>query len=331
MAVRHCSMKRGKAGKGASHADYVAGEGRYAAKGGVLTVIDGNLPAWAETARDFFAAADQFERANGRAYTEIEFSIPREAADPVGYARQFAATMLGAHHPFRLGVHDVPAADGGRNVHAHLMFTERKLDGIERGAEQFFRRANSKAPELGGAAKDREWNARAAVQRVRDAYQAHAAERGVVIDMRSNAAQGLDLAEPKIGPKARSRKRSEAVAEVNEIRVDREIVRQTEAELMALRAALEAEQEKKKQEAKLPDVAAYLSAQNGLKEATPGQPLAGKILDQVQLAEGHFTVIDAGRGQAWLVSGAVGQKGQIVTGINRPDGLKIKSGKGFER
>ena len=39
----------------------------------------------------------------------------------------------------------------GENPHAHLMFSERPNDGIERGGEQWFKRYNAKAPEKGGA------------------------------------------------------------------------------------------------------------------------------------------------------------------------------------
>ena len=47
------------------------------------------------------------------------------------------------------------------------MFSERKLDGIDRDEAQHFKRYNSKNPELGGAGKDRYFNARNYVSEVR--------------------------------------------------------------------------------------------------------------------------------------------------------------------
>ena len=38
--------------------------------------------------------------------------------------------------------------------HLHLMISDRKPDGIERGPEQFFKRYNRTHPELGGCKKD---------------------------------------------------------------------------------------------------------------------------------------------------------------------------------
>ena len=192
-------MKNGKAGTGKKHALYVAGQGKYADRSDVVLLLDGNLPKWAIDGADFFAAADEHERANGRSFREIEFAIPR-GVDPVAYAKDYTNQVLGESHAYRLAVHSKAASDGGLNEHGHLMFSERKLDGIERGREQFFKRANTKNPERGGVAKDRSWNDRSRVQELRRGYEAHAKTHGVDLDLRSNKAQGLGPAEPKIGP-----------------------------------------------------------------------------------------------------------------------------------
>jgi hypothetical protein len=199
MASRHFSFKSGKVGKGASHAKYVAGTGKYADRSDVLAVVDANLPKWAVDAADFFHAADQHERKNGRTYSEVEFAIPRECVDPVAFAKEYARQLLGEKHPYRLAVHDKDAADGGRNVHGHLMFTERKLDGHERTREQFFARANSTFPEKGGTAKDRQWNGKNVVQELRQQFTGYAQWWGIELDLRSNAKQGLGAPEPKLG------------------------------------------------------------------------------------------------------------------------------------
>lgn len=225
MASRHFSVKGGKIGRGKKHALYIAGQGNYAEKDDVVFVVDVNMPSWARDGADFFDAADKMERANGRTYTEFEFAIPREITDPVAYAQEFAAKVLGVNHPYRLAVHDKLASDGGRNTHGHLMFTERKLDGIERSREQFFLRGNSKAPEKGGAAKDRKWHDKDMVKNMRQEYSNFAKSHGVELDLRSNLAQGLDEAEPKIGPvhdrSIQNKNRSNLISKVESLRDER--------------------------------------------------------------------------------------------------------------
>ncbi|SEP48233.1 MobA/MobL family protein [Pseudomonas sp. Snoq117.2] len=232
MANVHCSVKNGRAGKGAAHALYVQGEGRYASRDDVAYVEHDNMPDFAATdPLAFWKAADANERANGRAYTEIEFSVPRELAgrdDQIRFARQMAYGIVGVHHPYTLAMHDTKAADGGRNVHVHLMFSERALDGIERGPEQFFRRANKANPEKGGAAKNRAMNARSFVADTRERY-----EQTVNRTLEKNGyEQRINMArnprfepEPKLGPvharAGRDERREARVERVREIRAGR--------------------------------------------------------------------------------------------------------------
>lgn len=225
MASRHFSIKHGKVGRGKKHALYIAGQGNYADRNDVVFMVDVNMPSWARDGADFFDAADQMERANGRTYTEFEFAIPRDISDAVSYAKEFASQQLGKNHPYRLAVHDKLASDGGRNVHAHLMFTERKLDDIDRDREHFFLRANTKNPANGGAGKDRKWNDKSIVKTVRQEYSTFAKSFGIELDLRSNLAQGLDMPEPKIGPihdrSEQNKNRQNIVTKVLSIRDER--------------------------------------------------------------------------------------------------------------
>lgn len=251
-AAPHCRLKSGLAGKGAAHAGYIGGVGKHAERDDVVAVVDKNIPVWAKDGVDFFDAADQLERAGGRAYTEIEAAIPRGVADPVAYAAKYAEQLLGDRHPYRLAVHDKLAGDGGRNVHMHLMFSDRTLDGIERDRDRFFKRAAAPYrhrvtkemmpadPSKGGAAKDRTWNARGQVQVVRDGWEAHAKAHGFDLDLRSNAAKGLAAPEPKLGP-AHPRAVADPAREVRQVEVERlREIRSIHAKLDALDELAEA-------------------------------------------------------------------------------------------
>ena len=161
MATYHFSMKTGAKGKAAAHACYIVREERYREKLDLEYAENGNMPQWAGDPREFWKAADRYERANGVAYREMELALPREL-DP-DQRRElvlgFVDEQLGGDFVYTLAIHNPRAAiERGEQPHVHIQFSERKLDGIERGWEQFFKRANRDAPELGGCAKDERWN-----------------------------------------------------------------------------------------------------------------------------------------------------------------------------
>ena len=169
------SVKTGSRGGGKSarlKSDYIAREGRYENDAEELEhdVEHGNMPEWAQDdPRAYWAAADEHERANGSLYKEIEIALPVElsADDRRELAASFAAHLTEAEKlPYTLAIHkgkrENPEPGKKDNPHAHLMISERANDGIERSAEQWFKRANTKAPEKGGAKKsrtmmDKEW------------------------------------------------------------------------------------------------------------------------------------------------------------------------------
>ncbi|HGW4640028.1 TPA: AAA family ATPase [Acinetobacter baumannii] len=180
MANYHLSVKTGKnvgssGSRGASHYAYINREGKYK-RDDIEQIESGNLPSWAVDAQHFWKAADKYERANGRVYTELEISLPRELNQEQRQelVQQFVEKTLGKNFTYSYAIHTPLASDGEQNPHVHLMFCERKLDGIDRTEQQFFRRYNPKNPELGGAGKDRYFSARIFVSDVRMEWANHA-------------------------------------------------------------------------------------------------------------------------------------------------------------
>ncbi|RXZ68347.1 hypothetical protein EPT53_10005, partial [Fusobacterium necrophorum] len=134
--------------KGDRYEDFVVGESH-------------NMPSWAENPMDFWRASQIFERANGKTYTEFLLSLPHELSieENIQLVKEFCRDTFGKSFVYSFGIHDKKSTiDGIQNTHVHIMFCERKLDGIERGPELFFKRANPKYPDRGGAKKDRYWN-----------------------------------------------------------------------------------------------------------------------------------------------------------------------------
>jgi len=147
MSIYHCSMKNGGVGKGKAHAQYTAAEGKYAAKSDLIAKLEMNIPDFADSASDFFAAADKHERKNGRTYKEFELSLPNEFthSQNVAVINDFVVAAKLQKQPIQAGFH---SGRNGQNHHCHLMFSERP--NAKFSAEKFFKRNGSK--------KDRTFN-----------------------------------------------------------------------------------------------------------------------------------------------------------------------------
>ena len=204
MAIYHLSTSVGSRTGGQSAAakdDYIQREGRYGGDPGEVEHAEsGHMPEWAEEdPHAYWEAADLYERANGRLFREVMFALPKEltGVGRVEAAREFAHFLTGQDRlPYTLAIHRGRSQDPDKadNPHCHLVISERSNDGLERGAESWFRRYNGPAPERGGARKcstsSREW-----LQSTREAWAEHAnralagAGSGERVDHRTLAAQ----------------------------------------------------------------------------------------------------------------------------------------------
>lgn len=164
MATYHLSLKNGKVGTAKQHADYILREGRYSGgkRAEELVYKDANLPRWAISASAFFACADRYERANGRAYTEFEIALPNELTHEENQklANDFVSKHIGNNKVWAYAIHSKPATfdDDEEQIHAHIMFCERVVDdgmAKAKSPSKFFKRFNSKNPQNGGYQKDR--------------------------------------------------------------------------------------------------------------------------------------------------------------------------------
>ena len=107
------------------------------------------MPAWAkDNPRQYWQAADEHERANGRLFREVEFALPVELGrhEQVKLARRFAQDLTGEERlPYTLAIHRGESRDPGKpdNPHCHLMISERSNDGIERSAATWSRHTSA--------------------------------------------------------------------------------------------------------------------------------------------------------------------------------------------
>ena len=204
----HLSFRSGSRAGGASARaafDYISRRDEYADRDldEALYTESGHMPSWAaDDPEQFWDAADLYERANGRLYVSADFALPRDLSfnEQVEMARDFARELTDEERlPYTLAIHAGRDASGhAHNPHAHLMFSERRNDGIERSREAWFGRANSKHPERGGAPKSRAFHGPAWVEHARERWAAltnealERAGRSERVDHRNYERQGLD-------------------------------------------------------------------------------------------------------------------------------------------
>lgn len=169
----HCKV--GKVGMAKAHAEYILRENKYSKKEDLIHKESGNMDCIIDgtSAIDFWKSADDFERVNGASYREYELNIPNELSHEQGIklVQDFVKNELEYKHPYSFAIHESHSKDGEKNLHCHLMFSERELDDILRTKEQFFKRANSVNPELGGAKKNRIWHKKEKLYEIRKSWE----------------------------------------------------------------------------------------------------------------------------------------------------------------
>ena len=115
------------------------------------------MPSWVKDPIEFWKAADTFERANAKVYIEYEIALPNEFTPD--QRKTLIETFLDKHiapqqYPHSYAIHNVKSRlSGEEQPHCHLMFSLKADDGIERTAEQYFKRYNPQDPAKGGAKK----------------------------------------------------------------------------------------------------------------------------------------------------------------------------------
>lgn len=186
-------MLRTTEGPAAAHVEYVVRSASSVADREDLVASGaGNLPSWAHNDPvAFFAAADTYERINGRVCTQIEAALPRELTveQQKAVVQDFVTSQLGTHHAYVWAIHETTARDGQGNPHMHLAFSERRDPGREISPQEYFSRS--------GATKDREFHAQGYVATARQAWSdvvnTHLERAGMSarVDPRSFQEQGV--------------------------------------------------------------------------------------------------------------------------------------------
>ena len=195
MAIFHHNFTHGSRGGGQSAGaklDYITRDGKYENRPDLCLHVGHQLPIGFDTPKEFWNLADESERKNARLFSQIEVSLPVELGlkDQIKLVEDYIKEII-PNQPCTYAIHE----GKGTNPHCHLIFSDRTMDHVVRAREDYFKRANKKNPERGGAAKDRKFKERKFLDHSRekwaDVSNEALVEYGVSIDHRSLKAQGI--------------------------------------------------------------------------------------------------------------------------------------------
>ena len=183
--------------------DYALRTGDYSRdKAEVMAVTSGNMPAWAgKDGRAFWTAVDEHERADAVLWRQTIFCLPNECTkkQALELAERVAEKIVRQEHPYTLAVHwGQEKGKKDKQLHVHLVWSDRCHDGIDRTPETYFKKANTSSPEKGGAFKSQECRTKDWLYTARETYcetvNEWGRENGVELhlDPRTYEAQGID-------------------------------------------------------------------------------------------------------------------------------------------
>lgn len=173
MAIYRLNTSNGRVGSASPHANYIMGEGEYKYKQNEIIYQAHHMPNDL-TPHEFWKLADDNEPVNGRTYREFKLTLPHEFTkeENIELLNEFIKKELGNDYYYSVVIHDKESSEKGiNNVHAHLMFSERKIDEIERKPEKFFRKFCHTNPAKGGAKKEPSWTKREKLLEIRKDWE----------------------------------------------------------------------------------------------------------------------------------------------------------------
>ena len=177
MAIYRCNTSTGTIGSGSSHSDYIHGKNKYAYKENEIAYSYDFLPNNISP-EIFWKTADDNEPIIGnrlsRVYREYKLTLPHEFSlkENISLLNDFIKKELGNDYYYSVVIHNKESSEKEiNNIHAHLMFSERKIDGIDRPLEQFFKYYNRHNPHNGGAKKEAEWGKKSRLFEIRQSWE----------------------------------------------------------------------------------------------------------------------------------------------------------------
>ncbi|MGL5582587.1 MAG: MobA/MobL family protein [Cetobacterium sp.] len=183
---------------------YNAREGKYSVgeRGEELVYKENfNLPTFAKDNASFFwECAENYTSKLENSYRKIEFSLPHELSveENIEIAKRLGEKLFKDEYVYSLSIHNKRNTENTLdNIHCHIMFNEKVLDGIERSEEFFFKRYNHISPERGGSRKIEKWRQFEGLYEIRQTWEKvcneKLKEKGIeLVDCRSLKARRIE-------------------------------------------------------------------------------------------------------------------------------------------
>lgn len=187
MAIFHLSTrtsripKTGKSVNALNHYEYITRQGKYSATEDLTYMETGRRPNCDElkSYKDFWKAADEYKRRNGRTYREVTIGLQEEFTkeENIELIHKFLDHFgIRENQVYAFAIHDKQASYDvhHRNVHCHIMFNERIVTNrkFEYAGEVFKQWAGPiKQNERGGLQVDRYFNNRNFVTDMRNYWE----------------------------------------------------------------------------------------------------------------------------------------------------------------
>ena len=161
MAIYRCSIKVATPGSGRAAFDYISREGKYKnvhGKEDCIYTESQNLPSWAnDDGRKFWR--EEEKKMDG--FRKIELALPNELTNEenIQLVQEFCQERFGEQYTYSLAIHDTDGElNNDRNVHCHIMFSERKIEPTreEPTKENYFKKSRTRKDGTisGGYRKD---------------------------------------------------------------------------------------------------------------------------------------------------------------------------------
>ena len=177
MAIYYFRMKKssrgGKRLSAVAHLNYINREGRYSGKEDLIEKHTENLPPEFKDINEFWKTCEAYERVNANLFRELEIALPKELTreENMKLVKEFSSHLFGKEYVYNYSIHQPQDYGGDPQPHVHIMFCERKLDGIPRLKEQFFKQHYTRMPERSGAKKNGYWNKKEALEDMRKEWE----------------------------------------------------------------------------------------------------------------------------------------------------------------
>ena len=173
MAIYYLNTNTSKTGYALSKFEYISGINKYDYKKNEVVYRKSFMPDNVMPNK-FWEAADKYASKWERCCRTYKISLPHELSleENIKLINKFIEKLLNNKFYYTITIHCVKSSiEGINNIHVHIMFCEKIIDGIRRNLDIFFKKYCYRNSSNGGARKDSIWSERKTVVNTRKLWE----------------------------------------------------------------------------------------------------------------------------------------------------------------